>query len=1232
MAPTATLSFHPQPLPRSRPPTSAAAAPNSLTGPLALLPGGGVAVGEIAVPIPRGTLVWRGLGLGEMGRDGGSLWWEGEAVVVAQQGPPVKGVWELGLWNATPHEVLTIHRILLFLPPLPPPRVFAPPLPIPGTYQLPPTARTHGALPTFRPHPHQTQTQQSLGLGAPPPHHPTFRNSLLFIDEATNEIIDVLPLASSVGPPVPPKPLGLRPAKTPPPPATPTAGALLAAQVNSISRKMFPGHNLAGSEASDLSPGADAAAEREMRRIEADGSQQVAQSGPNILAQDFVLPTPSAPSLPEEKEEEDEPRERASEQRRRASLALLDEAMMSAESSAGSTLRIPSGRTSGSMNWRASVASTSSSIMNGSEGGFETAHEHEEEEHSRASSWADLAARISHASPSPSHPEEEQDDNDVTPRPSVVSISHPLEASDGDAVLLQFLGSGKDSTLRMRRVTEEEIGREGLVRAGGKEPGWFGWFASAMGLGGIGEWLGGWWRSTPSEEATSSNADATLPPPERPSTPTSYPTFSFFVPTSSLSSTPVTVTLPSGEQSSFHHVWLRDHCMDERSRHPLTKQRLVDTAKIPADLAPEYVRCEKDAILVGWPAVGRETAYESRYPYSFLQKHAYDPPMEGQDAKKADRKVLWTKDIAEDPPMVHYDAVMSTEEGVYEWLRRIDVFGFCFVEGIPSTPEATETLIRRIAFIRETHYGGFWDFTADLAHGDLAYSDLPLLAHTDTTYFSEPCGLQLFHLLSPQSSHSGGHNLLVDGFRAASLLKSLHPSHYALLSTLRIPSHASGSGSKSSPSGVHMAPLVAQPVFTHDADGELVQIRWNGDDRDVVGGKAFEGKMEEWFEALRVWEGILRAEESELWTVMETGTAVRKPASDLFPISYEPFPSQSFIVARTPLVPGELVLAEAPLLTLEADPSPRAIKAAIANLPPHLQRTFLSLPAPLDLALGSSHSSTLSSGTTATSATTPTDRSSLADIFAFVGENVGVPTRKKVDENSEDTLRKIFEANAFPLGGAAFPSGPSSPSKPTEWSPGVGVFPLLSRFAHSCSPTTSIHWEALIGRLVVFAVTPIPALATLTITLVDPFLPASDRRAYLRQRFGFECRCPTCSADEDKLRLGDARRARIRNIFLEMPYVTKPEKAVRSCEEALELLDEEGLYGFRACFHYDAFQFCVACSDFSSAKKWIRRAWEAYVRERGEDSEDAQLMARYRAEPSAHHATGRLPPQNLREI
>lgn len=261
---------------------------------------------------------------------------------------------------------------------------------------------------------------------------------------------------------------------------------------------------------------------------------------------------------------------------------------------------------------------------------------------------------------------------------------------------------------------------------------------------------------------------------------------------------------------------------------------------------------------------------------------------------------------------------MESEKGVYEWVKRIvscaeagpcqlltdrtlraqGIYGFSLVSGIPPTPEATEALIRRIAFIRETHYGGFWDFTADLKHGDLAYSDVLLQGHTDTTYFTDvrllmsvlrcsaiaddlffnaqPCGLQLFHLLSPSTSHKGGHNLVVDGFRAAAIFRERHPSLYSLFSTLPIPSHASGSGSDSVPSGVHMRPLTKKPVFNHDERGELVQVRWNGDDRGVVGGEGFEaeGVMEAWFEGLRAWEGILRSEEATLWSEMEMGTAV----------------------------------------------------------------------------------------------------------------------------------------------------------------------------------------------------------------------------------------------------------------------------------------------------------------------------------------------------------------------
>ncbi|GAA5866356.1 hypothetical protein JCM8547_000750 [Rhodosporidiobolus lusitaniae] len=339
----------------------------------------------------------------------------------------------------------------------------------------------------------------------------------------------------------------------------------------------------------------------------------------------------------------------------------------------------------------------------------------------------------------------------------------------------------------------------------------------------------------------------------------------------------MTLKTPAGATTSFSYVWLRDHCREERSYHPKTKQRLVDTYLIPENIKPASLRIENEGLYITWPESPFESSYESFYPWSFLVEHSYEPPlMQKRDRTQVrTRKMLWSKKIQHSLPRIPYEEVMGSEEGVYDWLRQIDNYGFSFVHGIPHTPEATEELIKRIAFIRETHYGGFWDFTANLEHGDLAYSEVKLEAHTDTTYFTDPCGLQLFHLLSPTSTHTGGHNLLVDGFAAAQLLRSRHPKSYELLSTLPIPAHASGSGSASLPSGVHIRPLKRYPVFNHDERGELVQVRWNADDRGVVGGLTFMGKnVDRWYKALRQWERIIRSKQAQLWTQMEPGTAV----------------------------------------------------------------------------------------------------------------------------------------------------------------------------------------------------------------------------------------------------------------------------------------------------------------------------------------------------------------------
>jgi len=207
--------------------------------------------------------------------------------------------------------------------------------------------------------------------------------------------------------------------------------------------------------------------------------------------------------------------------------------------------------------------------------------------------------------------------------------------------------------------------------------------------------------------------------------------------------------------------------------------------------------------------------------------------------------------------------------GLYKWLSHVDRFGMCFISGVPPTPEATEELSRRIAFIRETQYGQFWDFTSDLAKGDTAYTTLALGAHTDNTYFTDPCGLQIFHLLS-HTEGAGGATLLVDGFYVASILKELHPDAYSILAHTPVPAHAAGELSAL----YRPYPPSGYPVLSHDpTTGELIQVRWNNDDRSVM-NNLDPYQVEEWYNAIRTWHKLLTSADSEYWVQLTPGTAV----------------------------------------------------------------------------------------------------------------------------------------------------------------------------------------------------------------------------------------------------------------------------------------------------------------------------------------------------------------------
>jgi trimethyllysine dioxygenase len=167
--------------------------------------------------------------------------------------------------------------------------------------------------------------------------------------------------------------------------------------------------------------------------------------------------------------------------------------------------------------------------------------------------------------------------------------------------------------------------------------------------------------------------------------------------------------------------------------------------------------------------------------------------------------------------------------------------------------------------------GGFYDFTSDLTMKDTAYTSLALPAHTDTTYFTDPAGLQMFHLLSHEEGQ-GGASLLVDGFQVSNTLRRESPRAWNALARIPVTWHASGND------GITITPAKKFPVLNQapryevDALWGLYQVRWNNDDRGAVDLNQGKDRVAQiWYNAAAKFNEILRRKENEYWAQLKPG-------------------------------------------------------------------------------------------------------------------------------------------------------------------------------------------------------------------------------------------------------------------------------------------------------------------------------------------------------------------------
>jgi trimethyllysine dioxygenase len=309
---------------------------------------------------------------------------------------------------------------------------------------------------------------------------------------------------------------------------------------------------------------------------------------------------------------------------------------------------------------------------------------------------------------------------------------------------------------------------------------------------------------------------------------------------------------PSGR---FDPFWLRDHCHAKHSLNPDTLQRQVNTFAIPPDIVPERLEIADEGATLR--IVWRHDGATSLLPARFLREiaeHGGHPPVPARR--------LWDRaSLGTDLPTVSHADIVAGNAGLLRWLALAEEYGFALVSGVPPTLEATRELVQRIGYVRETIFGGMWDFTANLAFKDTAYTSAAIGPHTDGTYSQDAPGYQLFHCL--QFDGSGGESTLVDGFKVAEDIRRTDPLAFEALSGVEVPAQYLGDG-------VHLR--AEHPVIEVGRRGELLQIAYNNYDRAPFALPV--ARMRSFYRALTLFDRLINDPANEITMRLTPGTAL----------------------------------------------------------------------------------------------------------------------------------------------------------------------------------------------------------------------------------------------------------------------------------------------------------------------------------------------------------------------
>jgi len=235
----------------------------------------------------------------------------------------------------------------------------------------------------------------------------------------------------------------------------------------------------------------------------------------------------------------------------------------------------------------------------------------------------------------------------------------------------------------------------------------------------------------------------------------------------------VSVVLRDGRELALHALALRDLCPCPECRHPVSGQRLFESANVLPVTAVRAVTASDGGVLVlDW-----EDGHRSVFPGFVLSTAVAPPPA-------APEPLLWDFERAGALQWHDLESVSTDAAALAAWLRDAAVLGFSLLRGVPCKRGAVAQVAEHFGAVRETNYGRVFEVRVTVDATNLADTSLALSPHTDNPYRRPTPTLQLLHCLSTELE--GGETVLVDGFAVLEQLAEGGPAQLELLASTPI--------------------------------------------------------------------------------------------------------------------------------------------------------------------------------------------------------------------------------------------------------------------------------------------------------------------------------------------------------------------------------------------------------------------------------------------------------------